>query len=70
MAEYHISVVAIRAHDLMEARIQAAFAPTMLAWLVRGRIKSCGASWHMLAGYEASKTWGDVECIEDSVEDG
>ena len=70
MAEYHISVVAIRSHDLMEARIQAAFTPTVLARFVRRRIESCGAPWHMLAGYEACKTRGDVECIEDGVEDG
>ena len=69
-AEYHISVVEFRAHDLMEAEIRGAFAPTMLAGFVRRRIKSCGASWHVLAGYETCKTWGDVECIEDSFEDG
>ena len=62
--------MAIRAHDYMEVRIQGAFAPTMLARLVRRRIESSRAPWHMLTGYEASKTWGDVECIEDGVEDG
>ena len=54
----------------MEEKTKAALAPTTLAGFRCQRIISSGASWHMLAGYEARKAWRDIECIKNSVEDG
>lgn len=54
----------------MEEKIKTAMAPTTLAGFRRQRIISSGASWHLLAGYKARKAWRDIECIENSVEDG